>query len=77
MYERKFAFPLVVFLFTCGIFALIFTVFAGIFFLKGFPNQVMFIDNSLICRLGRVLLCFMIFCTPLFMILSFQNGINR
>ena len=42
VFEQKFAFSLVVFLFTCGNFTLIFTVFSifwiGFYFLNGFPN---------------------------------------
>ena len=37
MFEQKFGFSLVVFLFTCGNFTLIFTVFSD-FYLSGFPN---------------------------------------
>ena len=41
MFEQKFGFSVVVFLFTCGNFTLIFTVFSIFwigFFLNGFPN---------------------------------------
>ena len=47
VFEQKFAFSLVGFLFTCGNFTSIFTVFWSldrILFLNGFPNQ--FIDHS-------------------------------
>ena len=46
MIEQKFAFSLVAFLFTCGKFTLIFTVFSilldRIFFLNGFSNPFIF-----------------------------------
>ena len=71
VFEQKFAFSLVVFLFTFGSFTLIFTVFfrffGSDFFLKRFPNQFIVDSRSsfclvnekfLNCTSGLVLLCF-------------------